>query len=81
MASKLATFLLIILLVSPLVRAQSASHEASTAEEKKALEEREKHGRALVDEITKAAQSLKLPENRIRVDIALAGSIWSRDEQ
>jgi hypothetical protein len=81
MASKLATFLLIILLVCPVVRAQSAPREASAAEEKKSREEREKQARALVDEITKEAQSLKLPENRIRVDIALAGSLWSRDEQ
>jgi hypothetical protein len=81
MASKLATFLLIILLVSPVVRAQSASGEASAAEEKKAREEREKQARALADEIIKEAQSLRLPENRIFVDIALAGSLWSRDQQ
>jgi hypothetical protein len=81
MVSKLARFLLIILLVSSAVRAQTASHEASTAEKKKAREERDKQARVLVDEITKEAQSLKLPENRIRVDISLAGSLWPRDEQ
>jgi hypothetical protein len=81
MVSKLARFLLIILLVSPAVPAQTASHEASTAEKKKVREEREKQARVLVDEITKEAQSLKLPENRIRVDISLAGSLWPRDEQ
>ena len=81
MASKLATFLLVILLVSPVVRAQSASSEASAAEAKKSREEREKQALALVDEITREAQSLKLPENRIRIDMALAESLWSRDQQ
>lgn len=81
MVSKLATLFLILLLVSPVVRAQSASREASAAEGKKAREEHEQHTLALVDEITKEMQSLKLPENRIRVDIALAGSLWTRDEK
>jgi hypothetical protein len=81
MVSKLATFFLILLLVSPVVRAQSAAREASAAEEKKAREEHEKQTLTLVDEITKEVQSLKLPENRIRIDIALAGSLWSRDEK
>src|SRR5713226_4983874 len=81
MASKLATFFLILLLVSPVARAQSASREASAAEEEKAREEHEKQTLTLVDETTAEAQSLKLPENRIRIDIALAGSLWSRDEK
>ncbi len=81
MTSKLARIFLVLLLVIPIVRAQSASPEASAAEQKKAREEREKKTLALVDEIIKEMQSLKLPENRIRIDIALAGSLWSRDEK
>lgn len=76
MTFKLASFLFIFILVVPSVRAQSRE-----SEEKKAREEREKKTLALVDEIIKETQSLKLPENRIRIDIALAESLWSRDEK
>jgi hypothetical protein len=76
MMLKLARILFIFILAIPSVRAQSRE-----SEEKKAREEREKKTLALVDEIIKETQSLKLPENRVRVDIALAQSIWSRDEK
>lgn len=78
MTAKLARVLFIILLVIPGVRAQSASREA---EQKKAREERERKTLELVDEIIREAQSLKLPENRIRIDVALADSLWPRDEK
>jgi hypothetical protein len=81
MTAKLAKFFLVLLLVIPIVRAQSAPPETSAAEKKKARDEREKRTLALVDEIITESQSLKLPENRIRIDIALAGSLWSRDEK
>ena len=76
MMLKLARILFIFILAIPSVRAQSRE-----SEEKKAREEREKKTLALVDDIIKETQSLKLPENRVRVDIALAQSIWSRDEK
>jgi len=81
MASRLTGSLLVLLLVIPLVRAQSASVDESTKSEKeKARVEREKKALALAEEIVKETQSLKLPENRIRIDSALADSLWSRDE-
>ncbi|MEK6406738.1 MAG: hypothetical protein AABN34_07230 [Acidobacteriota bacterium] len=81
MASKLARLLFILILVIPSVRAQSAQSASGEAEKRKAREEREKKALALADEIIKVAQSLRLPENRIRIDIALAGSLWDRDEK
>ncbi len=81
MTSKLARTFLVLLLVIPIVRAQSASPETSLTEQKKARAEREKKTLALVDEIIKGTQSLKLPENRIRIGVALAGSLWPRDEK
>ena len=81
MTPKLATIFLVFLLVIPIVPAQSASPEASAAEKKKAREEHEKKILALVDEIITESQSLKLPENRIRVDIGLVGALWPRDEK
>ena len=82
MTSKLATLFLILLLAISIGRAQSESRETSSAaEQKKARDEREKKALALVDEIVKDNQSLKLPENRIRIDIALAEALWRRDEK
>jgi hypothetical protein len=81
MISKLAGIFLVLLLVIPIVRGQSAAPETSAAEKKKAQAEREKKTFALVDEITKEMQSLKLPENRIRIVIGLAGALWPRDEK
>src|SRR5437899_2353151 len=81
MTSKLARIVLVLLLGIPIARAQSAPPEPSAAEKKKAREEREKKTLALVDEIITESQSLKLPENRIRVDIGLVGALWPRDEK
>src|SRR5262245_6477685 len=81
MISKLVRGFLILLLVAQIVSAQSVPTEASAAEKKKARAERDKKTAALVDEIIKELQSLTLPENRIRISIGLAGSLWPRDEK
>ncbi len=81
MASKLARVFLIFSLVIPIALAQSASPNSSAAELKKARDERDKKTFALVDELISEAQSLKLAENHIRVDVALAGSLWAKDEK
>lgn len=78
MTSKLARFLCLLVILIPNVLAQSASPEG---DEKKARDEREKKTLVLVDEIIEQSQSLKLPENRVRIDIALSDSLWSRDEK
>jgi hypothetical protein len=81
MISKLVRGCLILTLVVPMVRAQSGSPETSAAEKKKAQAERDKRTAALVDEIIKELPSLTLPENRIRISLGLAGSLWPRDEK
>lgn len=87
MISKFArSFLLTLLLnsiVISLAPAQSVSGQPSSksSEEKKAREERDKKALALVDEIIRESASLRLPENRVRIGIALADSIWPRDEK
>jgi hypothetical protein len=87
MFSRLARSLLILLLfnsiVISIVSAQSppAKTSSKSAEEKKAREEREKKALTLVDEIITETESLTLPDNRIRVDLALADSLWPRDEK
>ncbi len=81
MTSKLATTFFVFLLTIPIVRAQSTTPGASAAEQKKARAERDKKTLALVDEITEETQSLRLPENRVRISIALADALWHRDEK
>lgn len=83
MISKLAHLFLIFLLITSIVHAQTASRETSTAsaDAKKAREERDKKAFALVDQIIRESESLRLPENRIRINIALADSLWPRDEK
>lgn len=81
MIPKLAKGFMMLLLIIPIVRAQSAPPQASAPEKKSNRSEREKRTLALVDEIIDEAQSLRLPENRIRIGMALAGSLWSRDEK
>ncbi|SRR6266404_107432 len=87
MISKLArSFLITVLLYSiviSLAPAQSVSGQPSSksSDEKKAREERDKKALVLVDEIIRETESLRLPENRVRISIALADSIWPRDEK
>lgn len=83
MTSRLTTAFLVLLLMLSLVQAQSVPSVGGSgaAEQKKASEERHKKALALIDEIVKDTESLKLPENRIRIDLVLIELLWSRDEK
>lgn len=59
----------------------SAQEAAKTEEERREREEREKKAFALLDEVIKEAQSLRLDENRIRVQAVAGDMLWSRDER
>jgi hypothetical protein len=52
---------------------------ADNAQDKKARAERETKALALVDQIMQETDSLTLPENRVRIHIALADALWQRD--
>src|SRR5262249_48887134 len=79
---KLAVCLMLLLLTFPPANGQSSEQSQLTAaEKKKAAAEREKKTSALLEEIINEMQSLKLPENRIRVSINVAGMLWTRDEK
>jgi hypothetical protein len=73
----------ILLLLIPLASAQSPADQsaAQADEQKKVHEERERKAAAIVEEVIKETQSLKLPENRIRIQIALTDVLWPRSEQ
>lgn len=73
----------IFLLLIPLASAQSPTDQSATqaAEQKKVRDERERKAAAVVEEVIRETQSLKLPENRIRIQIALTDVLWPRNEQ
>ena len=74
-------FLLISLSVIPAKGQSSEQPQMTAAEKKKAAEEHETKRAALLEEILKEMQSLKLPENRIRVTTKIADQLWTRDEK
>lgn len=85
---KIALIIVLSLLTPVFAAAQTADKQESakqeptkTEEDKKAREEMEKKAFALVDEIIKEALSLRLPENRIRIQALLGDMLWKRDER
>jgi hypothetical protein len=51
-----------------------------TADQQKAQLAMEEKAMRLIDQVLSDAQSLKLPENRVRVDFTVADMIWVKDE-
>ena len=81
MITQLTKSLLVLLVLVPIVRPQSPHPSARADEEKKIQEERHKKALALIDVIVEEMRALKLPENRIRVDMTLTELLWSQDEK
>jgi len=75
--------LAISLLIFSLSFAQTPSNQApaKTEQELEAEKKLEEKGLALLEELTAEAQSLKLPENRLRVLASIADLYWPRDEK
>jgi hypothetical protein len=59
---------------------QQAPTGQTDEEQQKAKEAAEKKAVALLDQVLDQAQTLKLPENRIRVQITAADLLWKRSE-
>ncbi|MGH9883454.1 MAG: hypothetical protein ACRD6N_18685, partial [Pyrinomonadaceae bacterium] len=63
------------------ISAQTETAKGSlTEEQKKAKEESEKRAFALLEQIINEAQMMRLPENRIRVQIGVADLLWASNE-
>src|SRR5918911_1765233 len=76
------TTLIILLVVAPAAAFQNTAKKEVTKEEAaKAREERRKMAVTLTDEILRTAQSLRLPENRMRLFMQTANMIWPVDEK
>ena len=78
-----ASFALSLVMVSSAASQSPDSQDSAKKDQQqqKAQEEREKKALALLDETIKEAQSLRAPENRIRIQIGIADLLWSRDEK
>jgi hypothetical protein len=76
---------LLILSAVTVIKAQDAAtqiplSDAQTEEQQKEKEAAEKKATALLEQIVGEVQLLKLPENRIRVQIAAADMLWKQNE-
>ena len=85
MKMKIATVLFglaILFAPAPAVVAQDTPAPAQPTEEEKAKEKAatEKKAFTLLDQVVSEASSLKLPENRIRIQISAADLLWDRQE-
>ncbi len=66
------------LLSSPHRKAQNVNPPEEQQQKEKA--EKEKKAYALLEQVVDEAQLLKLPENRVRVQIGAADLFWERNE-
>ena len=80
---RLISVVAFLLAVAPPMAAQSTPPKDSSKIEqaKRAQEELKKKGLALLEEVIKGSQSLRLPENRLRIQIAAADLLWAQDEK
>src|SRR5438105_13455519 len=76
----IASLLLTVMFIA-VVPVAAFQDSAKKAEAAKAREERHKKALAVIDEIIKDAQSLRLPENRLRLLIQTANVVWPVDEK
>jgi len=66
---------------SPLfAQEQSAQQQPSAEELDKQKAEREKNAYRLLDQIIDEAQSLRLPENRVRIQVNAADLLWDQNQ-
>jgi hypothetical protein len=72
--------LILILLLSTPVLAQTPSVPAQTDEERKAQKELEQRALVLLEDVVKDSESFKNAENRIRIRAASANILWPHDE-
>lgn len=67
-----------LLILTFAIGAQPITNE--TDADKAAREKREKKAMELLEQVLAEAQSLKLPENRLRIKVMAAGYLWEKDE-
>ena len=66
--------------VTPSLAQDKAAAQQPTAEELEKKAEREKNAYRLLDQVIDEAQSLRLPENRVRVQLNAADMLWDKNQ-
>jgi len=66
--------------VTPSLAQDKTATQQPTAEELEKKAEREKNAYRLLDQVIDEAQSLRLPENRVRVQINAADMLWDKNQ-
>jgi hypothetical protein len=80
--SHLIAALLLLLTFIPITPAQlPAPDSAPQREAEAAKKERDKKALAMLDEVIKESESVRLPENRARLEARAGDLLWSRDEK
>src|SRR5687767_11205769 len=75
------TFALFYVAAAPALAQDKPNQQQPTEEEvKKAKAEREKNAYRLLDQVIDEAQSLRLTENRVRVQINAADALWDKNQ-
>ena len=72
--------LMLGLWVSPVLAQDQPTQQPSTEEVEKQKAEREKNAYRLLDQVIDDAQSLRLPENRVRIQINAADMLWQQNQ-
>jgi hypothetical protein len=73
--------LVVVLMFIAAAPVAAFQESAKKDDEAKAREERRKRVLTVIDEIIKDAQSLRLPENRLRILVQTANAVWPIDEK
>lgn len=73
--------MLLLIIISSVIAQSPPPQESTKKEEQPKAEELQKKALALLDEVIKESQSLKLPENRILIQSNAANQLWMYDEK
>lgn len=73
-------FLLVSCAATAIAQEQAPATKPTTEELEKQKEEWTKNGYRLLDQVIDESQSLRLPENRVRMQIYAADALWDRDQ-
>jgi hypothetical protein len=73
-------FALFYAAASPALAQDKPAQQPTTEEQEKEKAEREKNAYRLLDQVIDEAQSLRLPENRVRVQITAADALWDKNQ-
>src|ERR1700754_1505950 len=74
-------FSMILVMVITVAPIRAHQDSAKKEDEDKSRKERTRKALAVIDEIIRDAESLRLPENRLRVLIQTANVVWPLDEK